>query len=82
MIESFALIRLPAAAESLRGLVRALMDDYLADMAPSRRARSWMGADPAFSRRMAALGWVGLTLPREYGGGGADAFTRFELVEE
>ena len=82
MIESFALIRLPAAAESLRGLVRALMDDYLADMAPSRRARSWMGADPAFSRRMAALGWVGLTLPREYGGGGADAFTRFVLVEE
>jgi hypothetical protein len=29
-----------------------------------------------------AAGWVGLTLPKQYGGGGCDAFSRFVLVEE
>jgi acyl-CoA dehydrogenase len=45
-------------------------------------ARSWSGFDPEFSRALAAQGWIGLTLPREYGGGGLDAFSRFVLIEE
>lgn len=31
---------------------------------------------------MAARGWVGVTVPREYGGPGLDPFSRFVLVEE
>jgi hypothetical protein len=41
-----------------------------------------MGFDAAFSRRLASRGWVGITLPSQYGGAGLDAFRRFVLVEE
>ena len=46
------------------------------------RARSWMGHDPGFSRALAAHGWVGMTLPVEYGGQGRSYFARFVVVEE
>ena len=82
MIEPLELTALPAGAEALRGAVRAFLDRHLLEMPPQRRARSWMGFDAAFSRSMAQQGWVGLTLPARYGGAGADAFTRFVLVEE
>ena len=62
------------------------MKAFLRDNQPAApadvRARSWMGFDAAFSRRLAARGWVGLTLPASYGGAGMDAFRRFVLVEE
>jgi alkylation response protein AidB-like acyl-CoA dehydrogenase len=81
-LESLRLARLPAEAETFRAEVR----DWLAanlDPAPADvRARSWMRFDPAFSRRLAARGWVGITLPARYGGAGLDAFRRFVLVEE
>lgn len=73
---------LPAEAEALRAPVRAFLREALADMPPERRARSWMGFDAAFSRSLGQRGWLGLTLPRDYGGGGRDAFARFVLVEE
>ncbi len=41
-----------------------------------------MGFDADFSRKLAARGWIGLTLPAEYGGAGRSAFARFVLVEE
>ncbi|HSR23562.1 MAG TPA: acyl-CoA dehydrogenase family protein [Candidatus Eisenbacteria bacterium] len=43
-----------------------------------------MGAsrDPAFSRRLAERGWVGMALPRRYGGGDRSAVERFVVVEE
>jgi alkylation response protein AidB-like acyl-CoA dehydrogenase len=41
-----------------------------------------MGFNAAFSKKLAARGWVGVTLPARYGGGSLDAFSRFVLVEE
>jgi 3-oxocholest-4-en-26-oyl-CoA dehydrogenase alpha subunit len=43
-----------------------------------------MGAarDPAFSRRLAERGWVGMALPRRHGGGDRSAVERFVVVEE
>jgi alkylation response protein AidB-like acyl-CoA dehydrogenase len=73
---------LPPAAEALRGEVRAFLRDAFVPPPADRRARSWMGFDAGFSRRLAARGWVGVTLPREYGGAAMDAFSRFVLVEE
>ena len=40
------------------------------------------GFDADFSRALAKRGWVGVTLPKEYGGAGLDAFSRFVLIEE
>ena len=40
------------------------------------------GRDPAFSRRLAERGWVGMALPGRYGGHDRTAVERFVLVEE
>jgi alkylation response protein AidB-like acyl-CoA dehydrogenase len=82
MIDALRLTPVPAAAEALRGEVRAFLDTALAGMAPELRSRSWLGFDAAFSKSLGERGWIGLALPAEYGGGGQDAFARFVLVEE
>ena len=68
--------------EALRAEVRAFLAERLAGVPGARRARTWMGFDADFSRDLAARGWVGLTLPVEFGGGGRSAFARFVLIEE
>ena len=82
MIDALALSRIPDSAEALRPAVRAFLDEALRGRPTDRLARSWMGFDAGFSRALAQQGWVGLTLPRQYGGGGQDAFHRFVLAEE
>jgi alkylation response protein AidB-like acyl-CoA dehydrogenase len=82
VIEALSLRPLPAQAEALRADVRAFLDAALVGMPADRRARSWLGSDPSFSEALGARGWIGLALPKDYGGGGRDAFARFVLVEE
>lgn len=81
-MEPLALTSIPAYAEALRPAVREFVKMYTARMPLEQRARSWMGFDADFSRRLAERGWVGVTLPKEYGGAGLDAFSRFVLIEE
>jgi alkylation response protein AidB-like acyl-CoA dehydrogenase len=78
----FELCRLPAAAESLREEVREFLSTELADFPAARRAFTWMGSDPAFSRKVAARGWIGMTWPRRYGGGERTALERYVVLEE
>jgi alkylation response protein AidB-like acyl-CoA dehydrogenase len=40
------------------------------------------GRDPEFSRKLASRGWVGMSIPTEYGGAGAGAATRYVVTEE
>ena len=82
MLSPLPLSRIPDSAEALRPAVRAFLDEALAGRPTDRLARSWMGFDAEFSRALAARGWVGLTFPQQYGGGGKDAFHRFVLAEE
>ncbi len=82
MIEPLSLTSIPAHAEALRPAVRAFVRDYTSKVPLEQRARSWMGFDADFSRALAQRGWVGVTLPKEYGGAGLDAFSRFVLIEE
>lgn len=82
MIETLALTRLPPEAEALRVPVRAFLDEALAGMPADQRARSWLGFDAAFSRELGRRGWIGLALPREYGGGGRGQLERFVVAEE
>jgi alkylation response protein AidB-like acyl-CoA dehydrogenase len=82
LVEAFAGARIPEAAEALRGEVKSFLADRLHDRPPHVRAKTWSGFDADFSRALAERGWLGLTLPKQYGGGGADAFSRFVLVEE
>lgn len=81
-MDSLSLSPIPPAAIEFRASVRAFLAQTAARWTPEKRARSWMGIDPAFSRELAERGWIGLTLPMEYGGQGRSAFERFVLVEE
>ena len=81
-LDSLTLSRIPAEDEALRAEVRAFLAEAVQDLPAHVRARSWGGYDAAFSRKLGARGWIGVTLPPEYGGGGRSAFTRYVLVEE
>ena len=78
----FEYARLPAAACELRQEVREFLAEELRDFPAELRARTWMGVDREFSRKVAARGWLGLTWPRRYGGAERSAFERYVLIEE
>ena len=82
MLTTLTYEELPDHAIALRKKVRQFIQQHLKDVPASVRARSWMGFDETFSREMAKAGWVGLTLPKQYGGAGLDPYTRFVIVEE
>ena len=81
-LDSLSLTRIPAEDEALRAEVRAFLTEATKEMPAHIRARSWGGYNTEFSRKLGAKGWLGVTLPKEYGGGGRSAFTRYVLVEE
>ena len=80
--EALRPVAIPAEDEALRAPLRAFLRETLARVAPHVRARSWMGYDAEFSRALARQGWLGLTLPREYGGQARSSYARFVVSEE
>ena len=82
MFDSLTLAAIPPEDEALRPQVRALAQEAVASLPLEQRARTWMGHDAAFSRKLGEAGLLGLTLPTEYGGGGRGPFARFVVVEE
>jgi alkylation response protein AidB-like acyl-CoA dehydrogenase len=82
LLETLQRAQIPQEDEALRAPVREFLKAQLAATPADRRARTWMGFDASFTRALAAKGWVGLTLPKDYGGGGRSHFARFVLIEE
>ena len=82
MFDTLTLARLPAEDEALRPVIRAFIEKHIASIKMDRRARSWQGFSAEFSRALGEAGFLGLTLPKEYGGQGKGAFARFVVVEE
>lgn len=82
MFDTLTLSAIPPEDEALRPVVRQIARETVAGMSLDQRARSWMGLDPDFSRRLGEAGLLGLTLPTEYGGGGRGPFARYVVVEE
>ena len=74
---------LPAGAAELRAEVRGFL---AAERAAGRfvpACDAWLsGWDESFSRRLGDRGWVGMTIPPEYGGHGRSALERYVVVEE
>ncbi len=73
---------LPPECETLRAEVRAFVAETLADFPASKRVRNWSGRDPAFSRKLGARGWIGMTWPRRYGGHERTSLERYVVLEE
>ncbi len=82
MFETLSLAQLPDADEALRPAIRELAAQTVAALPVDRRARSWSGFDAEFSRRLGEAGFLGLTLPKKYGGHERGPFARFVVVEE
>lgn len=73
---------LPAQLEGLREEVRAFLSAERASGGYVRDAAGWDRYDEAFSRKIGARGWIGMTWPRRYGGREASALERYVVSEE
>ncbi len=77
----FDRVKLPESSEAVRAEVR----EFLAEAAEHlERPNSdfTTGHDPAFSRKLGARGWIGMTWPERYGGAGRSFFDRYVVTEE
>jgi acyl-CoA dehydrogenase len=76
-------INLPARTAGLRADVRRFLADEQAAGLWTARADSWLsGWDERFSAELGRHGWLGMTIPTEYGGRGASALDRYVVTEE
>lgn len=78
----FEQVELPPEAEALRHEVRAFIAQSREDGSFDRDVLPNSRFSPSFSRRMGEKGWIGMTWPREYGGGGRSALERHVVSEE
>ncbi|ABK76004.1 acyl-CoA dehydrogenase family protein [Mycolicibacterium smegmatis] len=71
------------AWRDLRQQVRSFLADQLAAHRFEPGIDGWLtGWSDTFSRSLAQQGWVGMTIPRQYGGHGRSHFERFVVTEE
>ncbi len=74
---------LPPHAAELRAQVRAFLTEERARGAWAPRADVWLsGWDERFTKELGRRGWLGMTIPREYGGQGASPLDRYVVTEE
>ena len=62
--------------------VRAFLDVELAPGTYEQGLGMSAGASPELSRKLGARGWLGMALPKRYGGGERSVVERFVVVEE
>ncbi|EME20921.1 acyl-CoA dehydrogenase family protein [Rhodococcus triatomae] len=71
------------ATEALRAEVRVFLREQIDAGAFTPGVDTWLTRwDPAFTRALADRGWVGMTIPVEYGGHGRTFMERFVVTEE
>ena len=69
--------------QTLRKEVRAFLEEARSGGAFASRCDAWLtGHDTAFSKQLAAAGWVGMALPPEHGGHGRSQVERYTVLEE
>ncbi len=69
--------------ENLRGEVHDFLEDEVRRGLWQPQCDAWIqGFDPAFTKRVAARGWIGLTWPRAYGGHERSYVDRLIVTEE
>ena len=80
---TFDPIRLPAECDRLRHEVRAFLDEEVAagSYDPQEPGNDH-GFSPAFSRKVGAKGWIGMTWPKQYGGHERSFLERYVVTEE
>jgi alkylation response protein AidB-like acyl-CoA dehydrogenase len=80
---AFPPVRPDPAVDALRADLRAFLAEERARGGFIPAVDCWVSApDPAFSARMGARGWIGMTWPRAYGGQDRPALHRHAVTEE
>jgi 3-oxocholest-4-en-26-oyl-CoA dehydrogenase alpha subunit len=78
----FEATELTDGERALQREVRAFLETELGQAAVQPGLGFNSAKDPDFSRRLAGRGWVGMALPKAYGGHDRTAVDRFVVVEE
>jgi alkylation response protein AidB-like acyl-CoA dehydrogenase len=74
---------LPPRVAELRARVRAFLAEERAAGSWTPRADVWLsGWDERFSAELGSRGWLGMTIPTEYGGHGGSPLDRYAVTEE
>jgi alkylation response protein AidB-like acyl-CoA dehydrogenase len=73
--------QLPADLQALADEAADLADRWVAGR-PFREDSWILGHDPTVAKEMAARGWIGMTWPKEEGGGGRTPIERFVVFEQ
>lgn len=69
--------------EALRQEVRQFIKEELDNNTFKSQADSWLsGFSPEFTNKLAEKGWLGITVPKEYGGQGGTNLERYVIIEE
>ncbi len=79
---SFEPVTMPPEALKLRAEVRAFLDEERRSGGFTPSVGSMVEADETFSQKLGAKGWLGMTWPKQYGGGERSALERYVVVEE
>jgi alkylation response protein AidB-like acyl-CoA dehydrogenase len=78
-----AAVEVDASREALRMEVRAFLAQAIEAGRFVPDCDSWLtGWDPAFSGDLATRGWLGMAIPKEYGGSARGSLDRYVVIEE
>jgi alkylation response protein AidB-like acyl-CoA dehydrogenase len=73
----------PSSTDALRAEVRSFLAEQLAAGTFTPSVDGWLsGWDETFTAVLAGHGWLGMTVPKEYGGHGRSFLERFVVTEE
>ena len=75
-------VQMPTHEAVLRREVRDFLARELTEGSFHPKRNSWISPDPAFSRRCAAQGYIGMTWPKRYGGHERTSLERYIVIEE
>lgn len=79
---NFTPIVLTETENALRLEVRKFLDEHGSFLTNSCAIDSWFVPSPEFSRLLGKRGWIGMTWPRQYGGGERSYLERYVVIEE
>lgn len=74
-------LSLPASSDALRAEVREFLAEH-SQFLQHPNSDFTAGHNPEFSQLLGARGWIGMTWPKQYGGGGRSFFDRYVVTEE
>jgi alkylation response protein AidB-like acyl-CoA dehydrogenase len=79
---SFPPVRLGEESEAFRLEVRGFLESERKAGTWGNDDHSWGGWNPELSRKLGARGWIGMTWPKQYGGGERSYLDRYIYTEE